>query len=416
VAYLDNLRPAIYESPNGDTFEFKYDELERTGGKKASIKELVEQNQADVQDLGNRTVGYPFELYFTGDDYQSVADAFFDALNQAGPATIKHPRWDDVLVLPIDWTQREGFIEEMRVARFDIQFITVGVATTPQSLNIQSSDVQSLMDEIEFDIAPEPFHLEYNTESLNDEVAAEQAFQGAFTSLDNSLRNAAQSDPDIFDEYQSTLFTVQNNIDELLSKPLSLAKNTVKLLRLPGKTETAFREKIKGYRAVLTTLFNVAISDLSRASRNQVIQNELFAAGVFCGAIEASFNDDYRLKSEIIAAISEIQSIYDSIIVYFDARQEQFEEFNNDYQYIFDQATLSKLNAILQNTTDYLINQSFSLQAEKKIILTTKRTPLDLCYELYGTIEQLDFFIESNSIQDEEFFEILPGREILYYV
>ena len=53
--WLDRLRTeASYVSPSGVESFFKFDIVSRDGGKKASIHEILNSNDAIIQDQGNR--------------------------------------------------------------------------------------------------------------------------------------------------------------------------------------------------------------------------------------------------------------------------------------------------------------------------------------------------------------------------
>ncbi len=131
MSYLDRLRTAKYIAPSGSIFIFKFNDLKRSGGKKAPIQEFPQQNEADVKDLGNLADRYPVELFFTGADYDQIADSFKEALAEKGPATLLHPRWGDLSVLPLTYIQSEGFVDGMRQARFSIDFVRVADVEYP---------------------------------------------------------------------------------------------------------------------------------------------------------------------------------------------------------------------------------------------------------------------------------------------
>ena len=68
-------------------------------------------------------------------------------------------------------------------------------------------------------------------------------------------------------------------------------------------------------------------------------------------------------------------------------------------------------------TLGFLVQISFDLKQERTIIIDRPRTIVDLCYELYGSIDdQLDFFIMSNDLTGDEILELPQGREVRYYV
>ena len=68
-------------------------------------------------------------------------------------------------------------------------------------------------------------------------------------------------------------------------------------------------------------------------------------------------------------------------------------------------------------TAGFLVEVSFTLVPERSIVLERPRTALDVCAELYRTVEgdRLDFLITSNDLSGSEIFELPAGKEIFYY-
>lgn len=77
--------------------------------------------------------------------------------------------------------------------------------------------------------------------------------------------------------------------------------------------------------------------------------------------------------------------------------------------------------AALQNAgalaSGYLVEYSFSLIQERRLVLGRARTIIDLAGQLYGTVDdKLDAMIDTNGLSGDEIIEVPAGREIVYYV
>ena len=67
-------------------------------------------------------------------------------------------------------------------------------------------------------------------------------------------------------------------------------------------------------------------------------------------------------------------------------------------------------------TTGFLVDLSFSLVQERRVVLGRARTMVDRVGELYGSVDdQLDFFINTNDLSGDEIIEIPAGRTVVYY-
>ncbi|MGB5733851.1 MAG: hypothetical protein WBM40_05345, partial [Thiohalocapsa sp.] len=64
----------------------------------------------------------------------------------------------------------------------------------------------------------------------------------------------------------------------------------------------------------------------------------------------------------------------------------------------------------------YLVTLAFTLANERSIVLDRPRTIIDLCAELYGSIDdKLDFLIDTNRLSGSEILELPRGRQIVWY-
>lgn len=63
-----------------------------------------------------------------------------------------------------------------------------------------------------------------------------------------------------------------------------------------------------------------------------------------------------------------------------------------------------------------LVDNSFSLLNEKKLMLTSNRAIIELCFELYGDPDDfIDQFITDNNLSGDEIIEIPAGTVVTYY-
>ena len=79
---------------------------------------------------------------------------------------------------------------------------------------------------------------------------------------------------------------------------------------------------------------------------------------------------------------------------------------------------MARLAALQAAITAYLLDASFSLRVERRVILDSDRNPLELIRELYGETDNiettLDDFIARNGLEADSFLVIPRGTEIRY--
>lgn len=77
--------------------------------------------------------------------------------------------------------------------------------------------------------------------------------------------------------------------------------------------------------------------------------------------------------------------------------------------------------AALQNAgalaSGYLVEYSFSLIQERRLVLGRSRTIVDLAGQIYGSVDdRLNQLIDINGFTGDEIVEVPRGREVVYYV
>ena len=105
------------------------------GGRRSVAHEFPSRDRGNTEDLGKKLPGFSMELYIIGDDYFVQRDALIEALNEEGHGELIHPYLGShqVQVGPFSLTES---VQEGRVARFTVQFITAGVPEFP----VQAAD------------------------------------------------------------------------------------------------------------------------------------------------------------------------------------------------------------------------------------------------------------------------------------
>jgi prophage DNA circulation protein len=129
MSYIDRLRTLKYTSPKGTSFNLQFDDLSRNGTRKIAVSESPDKDLPSIQDLGLAAEKYPVEVYISGADYDKEADRFFNALREKGVAELAHPRWGNMQVIPLSFSQVEKFVDGARRAVFTIEFVRASVET-----------------------------------------------------------------------------------------------------------------------------------------------------------------------------------------------------------------------------------------------------------------------------------------------
>jgi len=412
MSYLERLRPASFVAPSGEEFFFLVNSLERSSGKKGASQEILDSDESISQDQGNKATTFPVKAYFPGADYDFEVDPFYDALEQKytqeTPGLLKHPRWGDITVFPFSWVQREELIDGARIGRIDIAFREVFPKVYPAIEEPSLEDSLTNLDE-----------LEAISEDLsgNIDVSNLQAESNLFGKISDAVGIIANTLQDVSDAFQ-TIQSEVNNLIDIGGDIVDIIATTQRLIRTPGRIIDSTLNKINNYKAMVEQLVD-NFNDESETSpinrRNNAITMQLLAGFGSAATAEAAGFTDYSIREQAVDAIDLVNDTLDVYNTGFENARtdgvvgEEFSGDHNFYSLMID--TITRVNNII-------LNQAFSLKAEKIIVLKNNSDIITLCYENYGAVDNdtIDFFINTNRFIDDEFIEIPAGREVVFYV
>lgn len=404
MAYLDRLKECKYISPSGKEYTLFYDELARTNTKKAAIIEMPYQNNPEVFDLGETGVKYSVKLYFLGADYDLSADAFWNALSESGPARFINPRWGEKVVLCTSKGQNESFVEGMGKATFDLEFIVISdfqveLSFPVSALGSIASAISAFADGVDA-------FTEYLQNSVVFRTAKElivardmitQAINKTIMSL-GALCNGVQ-------EFTDTANEILNNTDEMIADPGSFNGTLDRLMSIAAKQDMSITTKVRSFASLLDSINTDLQADLgSTASLLASIRNAAFVNG--CRSV---FKGTVTKRDEAVNALIDLTDFRETYL------QNIADDENNveDFSFPFGVLNAYRRGATLASAS--LLNKAFSARLELVKTLTRDATPLDLVVELYGSLDNLDSFIEQNELQGTDFFFLPSGRVVRYY-
>jgi hypothetical protein len=406
--WKSRLREAAYISPSLQASYFITNTLERSGGKKASTQEILDSDESITQDQGNKAYVFKFDAYFTGEDYDKAVDSFVKLLEERHtllePGILQHPRWGDINVFPTDWSQKEELINGAQIGHVDVTFVEVFPPAYPVS---DGADVLDGMDGLET-IEPS-FATELASAVTNIAGKIENAV-GIITTALETVTAGIEAVEDTMTAIQST---IDGLIDDVGGNIFLIISATQRLIRTPSRIIDSSMDKINVYKDMITdlcdTFFDPNETDPVNI-KNNAIMLEFIGGFALATLTEAVVFTDYSIRSQ---ATSAIEAINDSLQTYNDTMA-----LSSGSGYSGDHNFYSILMDLISGVNSFTLNNAFDLKAEKKFVLKNNSDAITLCYENYGTVstEQMEFFINTNKLIENEFLEISVGREITVYL
>jgi hypothetical protein len=408
MSYLDRLRVCTYTSPSGVRFQPSFDNVSRSGDKKAPVTELPQTDVPNVQDLGQGAIRFSMRLYFTGADYDTTSDNFFNALGEKGLAQLSHPRWGDLSVIPLSRAQAEDFVEGIRTAIFTVEFIKADDSINyPISARGERASIGNTAQTMELTVSAN-FARDFTVVDSRDRATLYDSIRTGISQVEDDLSPIASITAEVGQAFDQIQRDILGSIDFLLGEPATLAGDIIRLIRTPATIVTSIRDKVRGYLTVYQNLSRLLVEGIQWESEAEFVALILTAVGI--GASECVIVGETDIgRAKTIQNTVDLATIRDGIEADISAMEAVAPGFYHDEE------TAHDLRRALTQAIALQVESGFSLSIERVEILTRDITPLDYVYSVYGSIERLDEWVQQNELIGDEHFIIRAGREVRYY-
>jgi prophage DNA circulation protein len=414
MSWTDRIKEAAYTSPSGERFIFTYEDVSKTVEKKTAAFEFPDADGTYIQDLGQSGRRYPLRVIFWGADYDQQSDAFEAALLEQGTGKLEHPIYETVNVVPFGAiSRRDDLKTAANQAIIEVTFWETIELLYPAAQTDPASSVLSSVEEYNTAVSEE-FEQLINLDRASDQAVFANDYQLLLNNASSSLQAIADTQDNVSQQFNAIVQSINQGITILIGDPLTLAFQTTQLIQAPARALTNIEARIDAYRNLTNSLVTgddkVAIEDFSGSTKsNEFHAKALYAFTSITGSVISVVNNKFTTKTEALQAAEFILTQLDIVN---DWREINFSSLfqvdtGNSYQ---------QLQKTVALTAGFLVQISFTLKQERRIILDRPRTIIDLAGQLYGSIDdQLDFLINSNNLSGSEILELPRGREIVYY-
>jgi hypothetical protein len=417
---LDRLRETIdFVSPQKKFFTAYWGENERNISKSLGVFKYPGIKGARVQDLDAGPVAYPLNFFFQGENHDRQAEAFFSACLENGLWEITHPVFDALTLQLSSVSQLASGTNEINISRFKTEWID----PTPigEIVSVQEASERLL---IQAELANESSAGQFERFVSLENASVRSSVVTGSRSLLDSIRSAMSALYELNAQINAYINSVQRAIDnalnEVVLKPLALARQFQQLIQLPIQATDNIESKLSATSDLIESIFELTPNTPFPESRNTASLIDLAVTASLNAAAQSVINADLTTRREALDAANLISNLFTDNVDRLDEIQKTFEGQIAARQYFsqsesFQDITLSVLLAI-----DLAIRTSFDLKIEKKIILERHRAPIMIALEEYGgpgdNDANIDFFITSNKLAGDEIFLLPSGKEVVVYV
>lgn len=421
MGWQDRLRTGIYESPTGVRAEFDFEDLRVTAEKHATAFSFPDGGGTYVQDNGHSGRVYPMRVFFWGDDYDLVANVFFEMLLETGVATLEHPIYGVVEVVPLGTiARRDDLKTAANQAVFEITLYQTTGLVFPTSQVDSVSAVQAALAEYTA-AAAAGYEEALDTGGASLLATIESEYLALLDTADSVLRPIADTLDTVQNVYETIDRSIRLGLDTLVGQPLALAFQTSRLLQAPARSLASTSARLSAYSALASAIFSgngANVSTQSPAKKaNAFHTKDLYASNYVAAAALSVVNSTFLSKPGAITAVDVLLGQMDELTAWRDNEFEVLAQDGATAATIDTGRAYQQLQEAIALTAGTLISLSFTLKQERTVTTDRPRTIVDLCAELYGAVDtELDFFIESNDLSGSEILEIPRGRTLVYYV
>jgi hypothetical protein len=452
VPWEDRLREAAYTGPNGTRLTFLYEDVSREYEARGTVWEFPGVAEAYVQRTGFGSREYPLRCFFSGPNHDLEATDFEAVLLEEGIGRLEHPMYGPVNVVPFGRiTRRDDLKTAANQSVIELTFFSTLVGVYPTS---EANPQNEIFDALQvFDAAvAEQFADKMDLTNAVNRAAAKATTKNLLQATSAALEGVSDTLLSVTRAFRSLQQEINDGIDVLIGTPILLAEQVSNMITMPARALAGIESRLAGYKALADQIFdsdagNPARSLVSGSSlpvRRERISNDfhtsdLFALNTLAGSIIAAAatpidasgsvarspvaprsgteTPTFTTKPQALRTARDIAAQLDTLVAWRDQGFAGLGQINEVAGYQFDGgASQQAIQQAVALTVGYLVQASFQLIPERRIVLDRARTIVDLAAELYGSVDdRLDFLIETNDLTGSEILELPPGKAIVYY-
>lgn len=419
MSWEDRLRDAAYTSPLGGRIVFQYMDVSREVDKRTAAFEFANVNDAYVQDNGHGSRRYPLTCYFSGANHDLDATRFEELLLDRGVGRLQHPLYGTFDVVPFGTiTRNDALATAANQSVVQVTFWTTTGAVYPSGQSNPLSEVVGSLD-LFTDAVSAQYAADTDLRSTVSKESTKATTRSLLQLASSALSGVSAGVTDVNREFRDAQQAINFGMDVLIGQPLTLARQVVNMTTAPGRAAVGLQLRLLAYQQLATTIFGsragsdaqdgTTLNSLKLKLSNDFHTADLFAASAMAGSITSVSEHEFTTRTEALAAAESLATQLDALVAWREGRFGGLGQVDTGEAY-------QALQGAYALALGYLVSVSFSLSVERVVVLDRARTIIDLCAELYGSVDdKLDFLIASNSLTGQEILELPKGRALVYY-
>ena len=399
----------------------------------------VDNSYVQQRGIGSRK--YPMVCFFSGKNCDLLAGGFETALMEPGIGKLEHPLYGTFDVVPFGTVERSDPLKTAANQTIvTVTFWTTTGAVYPSDTSSGTSEIDGAIDLFNAALAAQ-FVGNTNLKGVGNALAAANTFRTFLKKTQASLKKASNAVASVRKDFANGVSAINNSMDVLIGQPLVLAQQCANLIQAPGRALAGLESRLEGYDLLLKSVIDsvegapgklignasILLSHQTKVANDFHISG-LFALSAVSGTIVSAtaqpirsstqgLASNFSTRGQILKVASGLLEQLDSLTAWRDGGFSALAQVTTEASFQIDTGeAYQALQRAAALTAGYLIKASFSATPERAVVLNRRRTIIDLCAELYGSVDdKLDLLISTNNLSGDEILELPKGRRIVYY-
>lgn len=397
MTWQDRQQEARFVSAGGSFSIFNFESITVTQQINAQTFDFIDVDGVLVQQngLSGRTV--QMSVIFNGFDHDLRALEFSKQISETGVGTLTHPTLGEMRVVPYgSFTRINDYVRARNETVFDVTFVETLEDVNPNAGEDASGTSDSLLDEV-FGILNTVYDTYLTGLGVLDRITSYAKLKRVIGLVSDIFQAASEIDDRVklkFGSFVSTIATLGQGIFGSGFGTRAVVVNVSSGVAPDmGRKFKSIQDSIRVDPAVSESEF--------------VTADTVYASCIISEAL-SRYAKTYDSRPEAGAAVVDLLESLDAYTLWRESNP-----FLNDPKYRGVYEAVLRFVVFIASS---MVRLSFNLKKEVLVITDREHSPLDLCFECYGSMSDIERFLAHNAIEGMEMFNIPIGRKIVYYI
>lgn len=348
-------------------------------------------------------------IIFQGEDHLDETEAFRLSSFDQRPWTISHPLYGQVKGHPRGLGVDNS---KFNVSRISFVFLETIEDSLPQASISPIDSIESkkvVLDE----------QIVVNYETTADELTGVEATQITDSLEDTKAEAKKIAIGDAVAGITNAVNTAINSVTVGIGKVEGFILDVQTAINYPFTIAAQVKARINSFEEAFNRLTGT-IDNLTSTNNEKRYYEANGASGIGAAAAAAVNQIEeypYSSRTEVDEVNAKIVTLYETFVTKLD--EIQADSATAEEAYVPDKDVILQLQSIVDLTVSRLFEVALKAKQEQTLVLEEESDPVNVAHRIYGltpTDEELEAFVENNTIGVNELFLLPKGKQIVYYI